>query len=68
MFCALNRELSVVIDDFEDEKIVGELIGDATIILENFIASGKHPKDLFLKIRNLLILAKENNTGLFLFF
>jgi hypothetical protein len=68
LFDELNRALSIMIDDFEDEKIVGESVDEAILVLDRFIDSGKAPQNIFLEIRRLLNLAKKNRTGLFFYF
>jgi hypothetical protein len=68
LFDELNRALSILIDDFEDEKIVGELVDEAILVLDRFIDSGKAPQNIFLEIRRLLNVAKKSRTGLFFYF
>lgn len=68
LFDELNRALSIMIDDFEDEKIVGESVDEAILVLDRFIDSDKAPQNIFLEIRRLLILAKKSRTGLFFYF
>ena len=67
VFMQINKQLSIHIDDFENEIIVNDQLNLARDIFLNHIE--KFPRlSILLTIIGLIDLAKKKGTGVFLFF
>lgn len=64
---ALNNDLGLMIDDFEDEFIAYENVDEAVEILSSYLK--KISKDIcFLRMKRLFELANDKNTGIYFYF
>lgn len=68
VFQELNKIMNIIIDEYEDDSIVGE-----TNLLHSirFIESTKYlepVQSLVTKIKSLMVLAIEKNTGIYFYF
>jgi hypothetical protein len=67
-FDELNNELSLMIDDFEDESIEYIDIDKAIDILDRYLQKSGQDGSCFLKIKTLFKLANDRKTGIFFYF
>ena len=63
----LNRELNILIDDFEDEVIPCDKLTQAFNIVVNYSQKKPHVQVL-IKLKKQLEIAIENQTGIYFFF
>ena len=63
-FSEINQKLNIIIDDYEDEKILGldNLERLASIVMNYFL---RFKDEIYLKIHALVMEAIQKNTGVF---
>jgi hypothetical protein len=67
-FSELNNQLGIMIDDYEDEKIIYESLVLALDITNDFSIKYSDNEKLWRKIKKLISIALEKRTAVFLFF
>ena len=68
LFYKLNNALSIMIDEFEDEKILNEKnIDKAIVIIDEIIAENTNINSL-VHIKKLFATAKECKSGVYFYF
>ena len=67
-FSKLNNQLGIMIDDYEDEKIIYESLVLALDITNDFSIKYSDNEKLWRKIKKLISIALEKRTAVFFFF